>query len=181
MSQLRRESLQAQRVKMEQERWEEKLSEIAQRERDAAEKAVRRQAIWERTKAEFPALRPLDELEEEYEALRKPRARGKGKARGGAQEEAPEGNTKTVAKKACPQPGVRSKRRGGKANNRVRRSLTLPGGEEKELTKAAGESNQIKPNQGCGEGKSNQIKPNQTCEGEVEGSQGHDRPEGGQK
>jgi hypothetical protein len=61
LTQLRRGSQQAERVKMEQERWAEKRSEICQREYEAAEKAARTQAIWDQTKAEFPALRPLDD------------------------------------------------------------------------------------------------------------------------
>jgi hypothetical protein len=71
LSQLRRESLQAERVRMEKERWEKKKSEICQREYDEAHNKARDQALWEKTKAEFPALRPRDELDAEYEAIRR--------------------------------------------------------------------------------------------------------------
>ena len=54
LSQLRRYSHQAERV-----RWEAKLSEICQREHQKAEEAAQARAIWERMKAEFPRP-PID-------------------------------------------------------------------------------------------------------------------------
>jgi len=185
LSQIRRESHQAERVRIEQERWGEKMSEICQREHDEAGKAARAQAIWEGTKAEFPALRPLDELKEELKELEHPGGRGKG-ARGGAQKRRKE----TVGEKARPQSDpdreadsrrdhvergepplpdpllhkcVEEREMGittvvageGQEEIRVRRSLTLPGGEQRELRSAAsGESDQIRPNPTGGEAQS---------------------------
>jgi len=62
LSQLRRDGQQAERVRMERERWEQKKEDIAEKEREEAEERAQTQAIWEQTKAEFPALRRLDEL-----------------------------------------------------------------------------------------------------------------------
>ncbi len=69
LSQIRRKSHQAERVRIEQERWAEKESKICQRQHAEAEKAARSEAIWERTKAQFPALRPFDELEAELREI----------------------------------------------------------------------------------------------------------------
>jgi len=149
LSQLRRESHQAQRVRMEQERWEEKQSEICQREYDEAQKEARRQALWERTKAEFPALRPREELEAEYEALRKPRGRGKGKGR-------------VKRARAKQEEGLKEQKVGQKA-----RPHPNPLPQERELATAApGESNQIKPNQTCQKVPSSEFKV-QSSEGSV--------------
>jgi len=53
-----------------------------------------------------------------------------------------------VGDEGRPEPKGRARSGGDKAKIRVRQSLTLPGGQERELTGAApGESNQIKPNQ----------------------------------
>ncbi len=100
LSQIRRESHQAERVRIEQERWGEKMSEICQRQHAEAEKAARSEAIWERTKAQFPSLRPLDGLEAELEETKQPRGRGKG-VRGGARER----KDQTVGDQARPHPG----------------------------------------------------------------------------
>jgi hypothetical protein len=62
LSQLRRDSQQAERVRMERERWEQKQHEIAEKERKEAQEEAETQALWDQTTAEFPALRPLDEL-----------------------------------------------------------------------------------------------------------------------
>jgi hypothetical protein len=157
LSQLRRESHQAQRVKMEQERWEEKLGEIAERERKEAQKAARTQAIWEQTKAKFPALRPLDELKAELKVMRKPRGCVEGKARverarearGRAREE----GTSEAIKVAQSEGTKRTKRTEGTD---------------------AGESNQIKPNQGCGD----EV---QGSKFKVQSLEGHDSAEGEQE
>ncbi len=147
LSQLRRESHQAQRVRMEQERWEEKQSEIAQRESKEAHEAARGEALWEKTKAEFPSLRDWDMPKGELKVPRKPRGCVDGTERVERREEGV--IEQSVGKKARPEPDGSTRSQGGKADIRVRRSLTLPGGEERELATAApGESNQIKPDQG---------------------------------
>jgi hypothetical protein len=172
LTQIRRGSQQAERVRIAQEQWAEKQSEIAQREHEEAEKAVRTQMIWEQTKAEFPALRGLDELKEELKGME--RELGKEKKR-------------SVGEKARPDPGPLPQEREQPAaaagdsqrDIRVQRSLTLPGGKERELAAAATGETEIAGTQrnttdGTNRGdmgESNQIKPNQTsCEapGEVD-------------
>ncbi len=100
LSQIRRESHQAERVRIEQERWAEKESEICQRQHAEAEKAARSEAIWERTKAQFPSLRPLDGLEAELEEVKHPRGGGKGSGAGTQKR-----RKRTVGDKARPHPG----------------------------------------------------------------------------
>jgi len=62
LSQLRRDGQQAERVRMERERWEEKQLEIELKQRKEADERARTRALWDRTKAEFPALRRQDEM-----------------------------------------------------------------------------------------------------------------------
>ena len=174
LSQLRREGHQAERVRLERERWEQKELEIARKERQEAKEAAQKEEVWRQVKAEYPALRPLDELEADWKPPRKRRVCSEDKGRvarphpgplpqererteaapGKSQKERL--RTQAVGDEARPQPKGRARRRGGKAVIRVGQSLTLPGRPEGELTDAApGESNQIKVNQT----KSNQIKP----------------------
>jgi hypothetical protein len=132
LSQVRRESLQAERVRMERDRWEHKKVEIALKERQEVEAEELKEAIWEKTKAEHPALRPLAELKAELKGLRETRGRAEGKARvegdGGAQEEEIAGAAIKVTESNVTKRTKRTKRTEG------------------------GESNQIKPNQTCGVG-----------------------------
>ena len=140
LSQLRREGHQAERVRLERERWEQKELEIARKERQEAKEAAQKEEVWRQVKAEYPALRPLDELEADWKPPRKRRVCSEEKPR----------------RRRRAQPKGRARRRGGKAVIRVGQSLTTPGRQEGELTDAGpGESSQIKVNQG----KSNQIKP----------------------
>ena len=101
LTQLRRGSQQGERLRIAQEQWAEKKSEIAQREHEEAEQAVRTQMIWEQTKAEYPALRGLAELKEELQGMEKEL---EGKRGGGARKERLRGKKQTVGQKAHPGP-----------------------------------------------------------------------------
>jgi len=148
LSQLRRESHQAERVRMERERWAHKELELLEKERLAAED----EAIVKNTMAEFPHL--TFGLRRKAAGL-PPKEPGVGRKRKARRRRAQSGRGKSkssgiqaVGDEARPEPKGRARSGGDKAKIRVRQSLTLPGGQERELTGAApGESNQIKPNQ----------------------------------
>jgi hypothetical protein len=135
LSQLRRESHQAERVRMERDRWEHKKVEIALKERQEVEAEELREAIWEKTKAEHPALKPLDKLKAELKAMRKPRGCVEGKARV-ERTRAGRGGSQGEVTAEAPVKGAQSK--GTKRTKRTEGTETS-------------ESNQIKPNQGCEE------------------------------
>jgi hypothetical protein len=172
LSQLRRVSQQAERVRLERERWEQKQAEAKEKQRKAAERVARAAAIWEQTKAEFPALGEMGVGNAEWKPPRKRRVCTKTRARRARPDpqereriKAGRGKSKSsrihaVGDEGRPEPEGRAMSRGGKAVIRVRQRrnntrdarfagcLTLPEGQERELTGAApGESNQIKPNQ----------------------------------
>jgi hypothetical protein len=157
LTQLRRGSQQGERLRIAQEQWAEKKSEIAQREHEEAEQAVRTQMIWEQTKAEYPALRGLAELKEELQGMEKELGT-EGKRGGGARKERLRGKKQTVGQKAHPGPLPRERElttaAAGEAQEeiRVRQSLILPREVEEEMKAVApDESKQIKPNQTGGE------------------------------
>jgi hypothetical protein len=167
LSQLRRDGQQAERVRMERERWEEKELEIELKQRKEADEKARREAIWEQTKAEFPAQARMGVGKGEVTPPRKPRVSRKGKERrarpdprqkernkgDGARPHPnplPQERERTKGEKARPKPKGRARSLGGKEAITVRQSVALPGRQERELTDAApGESNQIQPNPTC--------------------------------
>jgi hypothetical protein len=81
LSQLRRDSLLAERVRIERDRWEEKLSEICQREHQEAEQAARSEVIMQQTMKEFPHLRFGLRRKEAENSPAEPPVRPKRKAR----------------------------------------------------------------------------------------------------
>src|SRR5580658_5364470 len=87
LTRIRRGSQQAERLRIAQEQWKEKQSEICQREYEEAQAEARTQMIWEQTKAEYPALRPLHELKEELKGMEK--ELGKRKKRTGREKARP--------------------------------------------------------------------------------------------
>jgi hypothetical protein len=82
LSQLRRDSLLAERVRIERDRWEEKLSEICQREHQEAEQAARSEVIMQQTMKEFPHLRFGLRRKEAENSPEEPPVRPKRKTRG---------------------------------------------------------------------------------------------------
>ena len=137
LSQLRRDGFQAERLRLERERWEEKLSEICQKEHREAEEAAGNERIWEQTQAEFPHLnlgylRPAAGLPPQ-----EPRARGKAKAGRRRAKAAPE-KSQSLGKEAV-----------GDGAGAQPDSSSREGGL---IDAAPGKSNQIKPDQTCQRG-----------------------------
>jgi len=161
LSQLRRESHQAERVRMERERWAHKELELLEEERHVAED----KAIVKNTMAEFPHLtfglrrKAAGLPPKEPGVCRKRKARrrraqsGRGKSKssriqavGDGARPQPKGRVRSRGDKA--KIGVRQRRNNTRAGPHFAVCLTLPGGQEGGLSDAApGESNQIKPNQ----------------------------------
>jgi hypothetical protein len=81
LSQLRRESHQAERVRLERERWEQKEAEICEKERQEAEEEAQKAAIWEQVKAEFAGRHSKGAGKADRKPPRKPRGCSKAKAR----------------------------------------------------------------------------------------------------
>jgi hypothetical protein len=171
LSQLRRDSLQAERVKMERERWDEKLSEICQREAKEVEEEVMMEEIWERTKAEHPALRPLAELKAQYKEIVKTRRGGKDKPRGARHHPSPLVQKWEKAKAAA---AKAQEREVAEAANEVGQTETdeRDGGDGRDGRDEGDKGEGVKTDQA----QSSPIKPNQTKSNLSEGKM--DLPEG---
>ena len=131
LSQLRRDSLLAERVRIERDRWEEKLSEICQREHQEAEQAARSEVIMQQTMKEFPHLRFGLRRKEAENSPAEPPVRPKRKARG----------ERPVAEAASKDGQKETK--GTEWTKGTKASGSRP------IKPIQAQSNQIKPNQTC--------------------------------
>ena len=119
-------------MRIERDRWEEKLSEICQREHQEAEQAARSEVIMQQTMKEFPHLRFGLRRKEAENSPAEPPVRPKRKARG----------ERPVAEAAS-------------KDGQTERDGMDEGDEGERVTPNQTDSSPIKPNQT----KSNQIKP----------------------
>ncbi len=126
LGQLRRQSHQAERLRIERDRWAEKKSEICQREAKEASEAAHNEVIWQMTKAQFPSLygKPAPKAE----GKRPRKRRGGGEAKGDRRPGAPKGRGKPQDERAEIQDVAESSE-----SNRIKANQS--------------ESDQIKPNQ----------------------------------
>jgi hypothetical protein len=123
------------------------LTEMSRDLEEAAE-----ETRWQKTKAEFPALRPRDELEAEWQALRQPRGRGKGKARvervharrEGSREELAEASVKADQSKGT-QRTRRTEGTEGAESNQIKANQAAGGVEEVQSSKFKAKSNPVQP------------------------------------
>jgi hypothetical protein len=173
LSQLRRDGQQAERVRMERERWEEKQLEIELKQRKEAEERARTQAIWEQTAAEFPALarmsvgkgevkpprKPRGCAEDEGGGARPPQKRERTKGDGARANANPLQEHKPKREPPHPDPLLHKRVEEREMEGRARvQGIHAPGSsanslpQEREWKEAArGESDQIAPNQTCEE------------------------------